>query len=483
MKKASAILLASMLGIAFSILALHLGQMVTAQAAGNILYVAPGGACGGGVPNCYASPQAAVDAASSGNEIHVAAGTYSQLSVRPRKDIITTGSVTQTLYLNKTVTVRGGYNSNFSAWNPDLYVTTLDAKGKGRGIYATGDISPVIEGLHITGGNATGLTGFDSAGTPRDVGGGVYVMTATVNLSDNQIFSNSATYGGGGVFLGYSNSQLNGNKIINNHAPSGGGGGVFVYEQAPTLNANKVISNTTNNLGGGLYLLYTSATLKGNTVSGNSANNFGGGLDVASCSPILNGNIFSGNSARLGGGVYLWYSNQSKLTNNVFLDNQSSGSGSGLWMGGSKPRLLHTTFAGNSGGDGSGVMVTDAGSTPSTLMITNTIITNQSVGISLTASSAVTINGVLWFNTPTKVSQTGATVSLQHQYQGNPAFGVDGYHLTSSSAAIDKGVPAGVSSDIDGQPRPAQAPDLGADEYWAPGYPKYIYLPVMEYQP
>jgi hypothetical protein len=482
MKKATAILLASLLGLALSILALHLSQTTTAQAAGSILYVAPGGACGGGVPNCYASPQAAVDAASPGNEIRIAAGTYTHLSVRPRKDITNTGSVTQTLYLNKTVTVRGGYNSNFSAWNPDLYVTTLDAKWKGRGIYVTGDISPIIEGLHITGGNATGLTGFDSAGVPRDVGGGVYVMDATVTLSDNQIFSNSATYGGGGVFLGYSNSQLNGNKIINNHAPSGGGGGVFVYEQAPTLNANTVMSNTTKNIGGGLYLLYTSATLKGNTIRGNSTNSSGGGLDVASCSPTLIANIFSGNSANSGGGAYLWYSPHSVLTNNVFIDNKANTSGSALWMGGSKPRLLHTTFTGNSGGDGSDVTITDAGGTPSTLMITNTIIANQSVGVSLTAGNAVKINGVLWFNTPTKVSQAGATVSLQHQYQGNPAFSVDGYHLTSSSAAIDKGVPAGVSSDIDGQPRPAQAPDLGADEYWAPGYPKYLYLPVTAFQ-
>ena len=392
--------------------------------------------------------------------------------MRPRRDITTTGSVTQTLYLSKTVTVRGGYNSDFSTWNPDLYATTLDAQGKGRGIYVTGDISPTLEGLRITGGDATGLTGFDSAGVPRDVGGGVYVMTATVTLIDSQIYSNTAPYGGGGVFLGYSNGQLNGNKIFDNYAPSGGGGGVFVYEQAPTLNANVVMSNTTNNIGGGLYLLYTSATLTGNTIRGNSTHSSGGGLDVASCSPYLSGNIFSGNSANSGGGAYLWYSNQSKLTNNVFIDNQANTSGSALWLGGSELRLLHTTFAGNSGGDGSGVTVTDAGGTPSTLMITNTIIANQSVGISLTAGSAVTMNGVLWFNTPTKVSQVGATVNVQHQYQGDPAFGADGYHLTSGSAAIDKGVPAGLLSDIDGQPRPAQEPDLGAEEYWASGYPK-----------
>ncbi len=479
MKKASTILVASLLGIACSILALGLGRTASARAAASILYVAPGGTCGGGVPNCYASLQAAVDAAAPGDEIRAAAGTYNDLSVRPRRDITTTGNVTQTLYLSKTVTVRGGYSSDFSAWDPDLYATILDAQGKGRGIYVTGDISPTLEGLHITGGDATGMTGYGYYGA-YDAGGGVYVITATVTLRDNQIYSNTAPYGGGGIFLGYSDSQLNHNKIFDNQVSSGGGG-VFIYQGSPKLESNTVISNTSNNLGGGLYLFSTPATLTGNTIGGNSANNLGGGLDVASCSPTLNGNIFSGNSARLGGGAYLWY-NRSLLTNNVFLDNQSSGSGSGLWIGGSEPLLLQTTFTRNSGGDGSGVMVTDANTTPSTLMITNTILVSHSVGISVSAGSAAAINGILWFNTPITVSQVSAGASVQHQYLGDPAFGTDGYHLMSGSAAIDKGVPAGVPTDIDGQARPVQAPDLGADEYWAPGYPKYVYLPVVASQ-
>lgn len=479
MKKASTILLASLMGLGFSIIALRLGGTTSAQAAPDILYVAPGGACGGGVPNCYPSLQEAVDAAASGDEIRAAAGTYTNLSVRPRHDITTTGFVTQTLYLSKTVTVRGGYNSDFSAWNPELYATILDAQGKGRGIYVTGEISPTIEGLHITGGDATGLTGYGYYGA-YDAGGGVYVISATVTLSNNQIYSNTAPYGGGGVFLGYSNGQLNGDKIFDNQVNSGGGG-VFFYEGSPTLEASAVMSNTSNNLGGGLYIFSSDATLTSNTIRDNSANSLGGGLDVASCSPTLNSNIFSGNTANLGGGAYLWY-NQSLLTNNVFIKNQAHERGSGLWMGGSKPILLQTTFSGNSGGDGSGVMVADANTTPSTLMITNTILVSHTVGISITADSAATINGVLWFNSPITVSQAAGTFNIAHQYQGDPAFSVDGYHLTAGSAAIDKGVPAGVHSDIDGQLRPVQSPDLGADEYWGTGSPNIIYLPVVSFQ-
>ena len=111
--------------------------------------------------------------------------------------------------------------------------------------------------------------------------------------------------------------------------------------------------------------------------------------------------------------------------------------------------------------------------------MTNTVISDQSVGISLTAGSRADLAGVLWFSTPLTVSQSGATVNVQHQYVGDPAFAPDGYHLTAGSAAIDRGVPAGVATDIDGQPRPASTPDLGADEFWPAGSPKYVLLPLI----
>jgi hypothetical protein len=91
----------------------------------------------------------------------------------------------------------------------------------------------------------------------------------------------------------------------------------------------------------------------------------------------------------------------------------------------------------------------------------------------------VTINGMLWFNSPiTLLQATTASVVVQNQWVGNPLFDVDGYHLTSGSAAIDKGVTTPFLTDIDNQPR-FFPPDLGVDEYWQPGYPKYILLPLV----
>jgi uncharacterized repeat protein (TIGR01451 family) len=101
--------------------------------------------------------------------------------------------------------------------------------------------------------------------------------------------------------------------------------------------------------------------------------------------------------------------------------------------------------------------------------MTNTILVSHSVGISATEYSSVTVNGVLWHDTPITVSQALTSfVMAQNQHAGDPAFADPdngNYHIGPGSAAIDTGVDAGVDHDIDGDPRPlGSGYDLGADE-------------------
>jgi hypothetical protein len=175
-------------------------------------YVAPD--CTGVPIPCHTTIQEAVDAAVSGDEILIVAGTYTGVSAR--------AGVTQVVYISKAITIRGGYTTtNWTTPYPITQPTTLDAQKQGRVLYITGDISPTIEGLHITGGDAAGMGGVSFG----DAGGGVYVITATVTMSNNQVFSNTGDYGGGLCFENSTDVTFTGNTVISNTVAITGSGG------------------------------------------------------------------------------------------------------------------------------------------------------------------------------------------------------------------------------------------------------------------
>jgi parallel beta-helix repeat protein len=535
-----------------------------------------------------ATVQHAVDVAAPGDEIRVATETYTGVSAR--------SGITQMVYLSKTVTIRGSYSSDFSRWNPESYPTTLNAQGQGRVFYIAGDISPTLEGLRITGGDASGLGG--SSFFIIDAGGGVCIITATAVLSGNTIFNNRAThfgssrgwgggvylessraiirgntirdnttedfnigaggnrrfggglflflspaklsnntisgnlayasgggvylllspatlndntiqgnraeyygggvyldnsaatltrnlindntagiYGGGGISLFFSPTELSDNTIVDNHADSWVGGGVFLDHSDVTLSDTTITSNTARYGGGGLYLDASHATLNRNTVQGNTTlYDEGGGIHLEDSQVTLVGNIIQGNNTTVygdGGGMYLGFSD-GRLINNIIADNRADGVGGGLYAEASHLHLFHTTIAHNSSADSSGMYVTNDELGYSTLSLTNTILVSQSVGITVTAGNTASLNSVLWYDNGADTGGAGV-ITVSNEYTGNPAFVHNKYRLTVNSAAINKGINAGVATDIDGQVRDA-APDLGADEY-LPTVPTY--LPVI----
>jgi fibronectin-binding autotransporter adhesin len=347
------------------------------------------------------------------------------------------------VYLDKSLTIHGGYTTtNWIMPDPAAHPTTLDAQGQGRVIYITGYIAPTIEGLRITGGDARW---FGSIYWDR-IGGGIHVYAATAVLSGNVIYGNTAT-GGGGLGLYHSPATLSGNTIYGNTATDGGGLGLY-------------------------YLYYGLAALNGNMISGNTASQQGGGVYFLDSDLTLNDNIISGNSAAYGGGLYLGDSAPT-LINTVVADNTATGLGAGIAAYWSSPHLLHTTIARNTGGDGSGIHVLEGA--PSSAIFNNTIIVSHTVGITVATGNAATLNATLWHANGTDTGGAGS-ISTLSDHTGDPAFAPDGYHLTSRSAAIDAGVDAGVTTDIDGDARPWGAGyDIGADELRQ----RYVYLPIV----
>jgi uncharacterized repeat protein (TIGR01451 family) len=426
------------------------GQRPLLQA-GDVITVCLSGDCD------YASIQDAVDAADSSDEILVATGTYTGVGAR--------AGVTQVVYISKSVTIQGGYNADFSAWDPDTYSTTLDAQGQGRVLYIIGSISPTIEGLRITCGDATALSGSPGG----NAGGGVYVITATATIKDNLIISNTADSYGGGLYIASSAATLVSNTVMANAAGEDDyGGGLCLVGSDATLNSNTFISNTAHG-GGGLVLAYSAATLHGNTISYNTADG-GGGLDLVASNATLSNNIVISNTAYLwGGGLYVDQSSNATLVNNVVADNRADSQGSGLYIRGSSPHLLHNTIARNTGGDGSGVYVTNFGADYSTVAFTNTILASHTVGITVTGGNTVTLEATLWAN-DTDWGGVGNIFTGTVNVWGAPAFvnpNAGDYHIAAVSVARDAGVNAGVTEDFEGESRPSDGfYDIGADEYY-----------------
>jgi hypothetical protein len=473
-------------GFAIAILWLMDGRFAAVNAApAGELHVCPSGCP-------YSSGQAAVDAASDGDVIKVAAGTYTGVSARE--------GVTQVVYISKSVTIQGGYTpSNWTTPDPEANITTLDAQGQGRVLYVIGGRGSVIDGLHITGGNAFGQPGGHLPSDPDgSSGGGVYVhgardpFGAEFTLINSHIFSNTAKQGGG-VYMSFccEIATLRGNTFTSNSAERDGGG-VLLHAGAAALTKNVFDSNTADR-GGGLWVDASGANVLRNTFVANTAHTAGGGLFLylMMSRPTLNETLIISNTAERGGGLAItggdaWWGSKATLINTVIADNQASVEGGGMYIVSAySVQLQHTTLARNDGGDGSGVRIgefvlMDPG--PSTVALTNTILVSQSVGLGVTGGSTVTVNSILWHSIPITISQSPtAIVAVQNVHWGDPAFvDPDGgdYHISPGSAAIDKGTVTSVNTDIDNEPR-FGIPDLGADEYWAPGALKRVYLPLV----
>ena len=311
-----------------------------ADTAASVYYVGPSGNCGGASP-CYAAVQDAVVAASDGDTIRVAQGTY-----------------TGTVVLTKSLILEGGWNADFTARDWSTYVTTLDAQRAGSVIRALGFVSPTIEGFVITGGDGSSPHGWGGGievygdtlqgigtviirhnvitdniacrtGSTQGEGGAIRVGISTAIIEHNTIISNAASLEckggqGGGLMVGWrGNVELTGNTILSNTAAytptspaEGQGGGVYVYSSGGALRDNEIRGNVAAwgavGRGGGVY---AGGALYGNRILSNTASvngvGYGGGVygDYVTVldDNLVQGNVASQNGDGTGGGVWAWY--------------------------------------------------------------------------------------------------------------------------------------------------------------------------------
>jgi PKD repeat protein len=355
-----------------------------------------------------------------------------------------------------------GATSTFS--NNMVFGNTAGSYGSGGGMYLLNDDSTLINNT-FTDNTANSL-----------YGGGLYTLYSDSMLTGSTFSANTARWGGA-VFLEFSPATLVGNDFSGNSCAMAGGA-LNVHTSDAMIAGNTLTDNQAFETGGAMRLYDSAANIMDNFIAGNTATGWGGGLHLWASPSILSGNTIWDNTATApdstGGALEFWLSDAT-LINNVIADNRAGTVGTALFVTwNSSPRLRHNTIARNaatSGGDGSAIYV-DYYQGPSTVWLTDTILVSHTVGVTVTAGNAVILEATLWgdgvWANGTDWGGAGTIVTGTVNLWDVPAFVAPDegdYHIDPSSAAVDTGVDAGVTWDLDGEPRPMGAGyDIGADE-------------------
>ncbi len=353
-----------------SILVFFLVQNISAQ----IIYVnmnASGTNDGSNWANAYVDLQDALSAATSGDTIVVASGTYKPSS--------TDRSVS--FSISDGIKIFGGFagdETNFS-------LTTLSGRDfKGNATILSGDIngddgsefsnysdnsyhvvkfSPdagdisdetILDGFTISGGNSDGTY-------PDNRGGGIYFDNSTNKTSSpflrSLIVMNNLAVSGGGIAILpiYGDAAINpvfiNLMVIENKATGDvfcAGGGLYIFASSPVLYNAAFIGNTVEATG---------------TACGGAIYNFSQNTGETANMKIVNG-LFEGNySSHFGGGIY-----------------NRSGSSDGLQTSVTEPTLTNCTFYNNQDGSstlGKAIMNIEYNSSTCHVTIQNSILWNN----------------------------------------------------------------------------------------------------------
>lgn len=304
------------------------------------------------VPDDYPTIGAAITAASAGDDIWVAEGTYRQ-----------------TIRLKPNLRLMGGYRRDFAARNWTLWQTVIDADG--------------FPGPAVTGADAATLDGFVIRNAQSALGGGIYLRDGGMTIIHNTIEDNRSSAGGGaicvcGVSAGRSRTEIRDNRIRRN-----------IANDRPFAPGSHVIEDVEDSVSGGGILVWNSATpvrIQDNTIENNRAAN-GGGISVKGSLVVIEGNQISFNEARGGNGGGIVMSpmtrNSSVQGNRVF-NNDADADGGGILVIGAglvAGNEIYANTSGISGGRPGGGL--SANSDGVMEVINNFIFNNSNAGADL----------------------------------------------------------------------------------------------------
>jgi parallel beta-helix repeat protein len=269
-----------------------------------------------------------------------------------------------------------------------------------------------------------------------------------------------------------------------------------------------------NNTGTGIHCRQDDLVVANCTISGNWSWREGGGIFCGGSSTITNCTI-TGNSAKRGGGIYCseYYGGGAAtidnctitsnyayrglggircgggttITNSTISQNATAGWVGGIGSGWGSLTMTNCVVAGNSAGEGDGGITCFGNATITNCTITGNTAVEYGGGISCyryDGGSPTITNCILWGNTPEQITGSAAVTHSDVQsswpgtgnidedpcfvqpghWDGNGVWVEGDYHLFEASPCIDAGdnnaVPGSVTTDLDGNPRFVDEPDI-----------------------
>ena len=376
------------------------------------------------VPADYATIQAAIDAASPGDTVQVAAGTY-------HERIVALAAITIE-----------------SASGPAT--TIIDADSGGTAVILAYGAS--LHGFTVQhgGGNGAGI-------------GGVSVGSGSSTVDHNWILDNAGCSEGAGVSAAFSDAVISNNWIARNRqdgCSGGNGGGGILIRGAGTVQ------------------------VRNNVIEDNGYGPIGGGISLAGAgTPVIDANVIRGNTAQQGGGIGIVNDSRATITNNLIAGNDAT-NGGGIYA--STPALatpLHignNTIVNNTAATGAGIQ---SEGFDATTRIRNNILSGESAGATITCVAGAdnlppdVANNDIWnidlvgpkadglcAGVPGTNGNLSILPGFVDPHYTDPSTG--DFHLRPDSPLVDAGPDTWQpATDVDGEARPQDS-----DHDGTPGY-------------